>query len=141
MFKKSSARGGHSIDTLIGPQVVIRGEVAFTGGLYVEGRIQGNVVAQDGPGSVLTLAEHGVIEGEVRVPVVVLNGTLSGDVHAGERIELGPRAQVQGNVHYKVVEMNAGAVLTGRLIHQEQAPVTAALPSPEAMEAAAAATA
>jgi cytoskeletal protein CcmA (bactofilin family) len=121
MFKqqKPSARDGQVVDTLIGPQVVIRGDVEFSGGLYVEGRIVGKVVATGNERAVLMLAEQGSIEGEVRAPVVMIDGRLEGDVHASERVELAARARVQGNVHYRVVEMTAGAQLTGRLVHAD----------------------
>ncbi|MCL7715370.1 bactofilin family protein [Stenotrophomonas mori] len=129
MFKGKSSRDNQLVvDALIGPQVVIRGDVIFSGGLYVEGRIEGRVVAEEGANAVLTLAEQGHIEGEVRASMVVLSGRLDGDVHAGERVELTPTARVNGNVHYQVVEMGAGAQLNGRLVH---AATMAALPSPE----------
>jgi cytoskeletal protein CcmA (bactofilin family) len=96
----------------------------------VEGRIHGKVIAQEGASAAtLTLAEHGVIEGEIRAQVVVISGRLDGDVHATEKVELTPSARVNGNVHYQVVEMNAGAQLNGRLIHAS-APMQA-LPAPE----------
>ena len=118
MFKnKSTQRDGFAIDTLIGPEVVIRGDLEFSGGLYVEGRILGKVVAAEGKPASLLLAEQGTVEGEIRAPVVIINGTLVGDVHADERIELAQKARVEGNVHYSVVEMSAGAQLTGRLVH------------------------
>ncbi|WP_305805261.1 polymer-forming cytoskeletal protein [Stenotrophomonas sp. YIM B06876] len=127
MFGKKSGRDGHLVvDALIGPQVVIRGDVVFSGGLYVEGRILGKVIAEEGSNATLTLAEQGHIEGEVRAAVVVLSGRMEGDVHASERIELTPSARVAGNVHYQVVEMSAGAQLTGRLIH---AAAVASLPA------------
>jgi cytoskeletal protein CcmA (bactofilin family) len=120
MFKTKPIRPDvGAIDTLIGPQVTIRGDVVFSGGLYVEGHIQGKVIAEAGERAVLTLAEQGSIEGEVQVPVVVINGRMVGDVHALERIELATKARVQGNLHYKVVEMSAGAQLTGRLVHAD----------------------
>ena len=118
MFKnKPPFADGQAIDTLIGPQVTLHGDLVFSGGLYVEGRIHGRIVAEEGAKAVLILAEQGRIEGEVQAPIVVINGELHGDVHAGERVELAARARVLGNVHYKVVEMRAGATLTGRLIH------------------------
>lgn len=118
MFKnKSIHHDGQAIDTLIGPQVTLHGDLVFSGGLYVEGRIHGKVIAEEGAPAVLTLAEQGRIEGEIQVPVVVINGELQGDVYASERVELAAKARVLGNVHYKVVEMRAGATLTGRLIH------------------------
>ncbi|MET0809346.1 MAG: polymer-forming cytoskeletal protein [Pseudoxanthomonas sp.] len=116
MFKNKQY-DGQAIDTLVGPQVTLHGDLVFSGGLYVEGRIYGRVIAEDGKPAVLTLAEQGRIEGEVQVPVVVLNGELQGDIYASERVELAAKARVLGNVHYKVVEMRAGATLTGRLIH------------------------
>lgn len=119
--KKPSYRDGHAVDTLIGAQVVLRGDLVFSGGLYVEGRIHGRVIAEPGQDAVLTLAEQGSIEGQVEAPVVIINGQLHGDVHAAERVELAAKARVAGNVHYKVVEMSAGAVLTGRLIHVDAA--------------------
>ena len=123
MFKgsqtKPSSRDGQAVDTLIGPQVTIRGDIEFSGGLYVEGRIVGRVTAAEGTQAVLMLTEHGCIEGEVRAPVVMIDGRLEGDVHAAERIELAAKARVQGNVHYRMVEMHAGAQLTGRLVHAD----------------------
>ncbi len=118
MFKhKPTHLDGQAIDTLIGPQGTIHGDLVFSGGLYVEGRIHGKIIAEEGAKAILTLAEQGRIEGEVQAPIVVINGELHGEVHASERVELAARARVLGNVHYKVVEMRAGATLTGRLIH------------------------
>ncbi len=121
--KKKTARAVGSVETLIGSQVRIRGDLEFSGGLYVDGAIEGAVTAaSDASGAVLTLAEAGRIEGEVRAPVILLNGTLIGDVHASQRVELGPTARVEGNIYYTVVEMMAGATLTGRLIHSDGKP-------------------
>jgi len=142
MFKqqtKPSSRDGQAVDTLIGPQVVFRGDMEFSGGLYIEGRIVGSVTAIPGERAVLMLSEHGVIEGEVRAPVVMLDGRLEGDVHASERVELAAKARVQGNVHYRVVEMHAGAQVTGRLVHTEsavEAPVRENAPTLVAVNAA-----
>src|SRR3970282_2972321 len=97
LFKK---KNGHNdqIDTLIGTQVVIRGDLHFSGGLLIEGRVIGRVVADEGQKAVLTLSQHGCIEGEVRAPVVVINGRIDGDVHASERVELASQARGQGKV-------------------------------------------
>ena len=119
MDKKSARNGTNTVETLIGPRVVIRGDVQFSGGLYVEGKIIGKIIADEGSAAVLTVSEQGLIDGEVHAPVVVIAGTLHGDIHASERVELSPTAKVQGNVHYKVVEMAGGATLTGRLIHAD----------------------
>lgn len=126
MFKKDkkSTIAPGQVDTLIGPQVVIRGDFHFAGGLYVEGRIIGKVIASNGEPAQVTIAESGVVEGEVRAPAVIINGQLVGDAY-GEHVEMHPKARVNGNVNYKVIEMIAGSTLTGRLIHAENATAVA----------------
>ena len=123
------------VETLIGGQVTVRGDISFSGGLYIEGTVHGAVIAEDGPSvAVLTVSEKGSIHGEVRAPHVVMNGQLRGDVYASERIELGAHARIEGNVYYKVAEMAAGAMITGRMVHGETQPQKA-LPKPEAVKA------
>lgn len=122
------------IDTLIGQQTEVTGDIAFAGGLHVDGKIHGNVTAADDSGSVLTLSEHGTIEGEVKVPHIVLNGSVAGDVHAAERIELAARAQVTGNVYYNLIEMAMGAEVNGSLVHRSEAAAQPKLVSETAAE-------
>ena len=105
------------IETLIGNSIEVRGDLIFSGGLHVDGKIVGNVIAEDGSDSMLVLSDHGSIEGEVRVPFVVLNGEVIGDVYATERVELSGRAQVSGNVFYNLLEMAMGAEVNGSLVH------------------------
>jgi cytoskeletal protein CcmA (bactofilin family) len=120
---KSARNGGGGVETLIGPRVIIRGDVHFSGGLYIEGRIEGSVLADESdPNALVTLSERGSIEGEVRAPHVIVNGQLHGDIYSTQRIELAAAARVEGNVHYNSVEMVAGSMLTGRLIHQLSEP-------------------
>lgn len=120
MFKNKTARlSDGQVDTLIGPQVVIHGDLTFSGGLHIEGRVIGKVIAEDGQPAVLTVAKQGIVEGEIHAPTVVINGRLDGDVHASDRVEMAAGAQVRGDVHYATVEMAAGAVLMGRLVHAD----------------------
>ena len=105
------------IDSLIGRHTEISGDVRFSGGMHVDGTVKGNVAAEEDSRSVLTLSEHGTIEGEVRVPNIVLNGVVVGDVHAQERIELASNARVSGNVYYSLIEMAMGAEVNGNLVH------------------------
>lgn len=105
------------IETLIGNTIEVRGDLVFTGGLHVDGKVVGNVIAEEGSSSMLILSDHGSIEGEVRVPYVVLNGEVIGDVYATERVELSGKAQVNGNVYYNLLEMAMGAEVNGSLVH------------------------
>lgn len=120
LFGNAPAAGGAGgVDTLIGRQTEVLGDVRFSGGLHVDGKIKGNVAAVAGEKSAaLSVSESGVIEGDVNVPSIVLNGTVSGDVRAGERLTLAAKARVTGNVHYKVLQMEAGAMVNGQLLYQ-----------------------
>ena len=115
--KARAPRAGGSVDTLIGPKVVLRGDVQFAGGLYLEGQLIGRALAEAGAEATITVAARGRVEGELHAPVIVINGFVKGDVHAFERLELGPEARVEGNLHYAVIEMAAGAAVTGQLVH------------------------
>lgn len=111
--KRPSTRA--TIDTLIGQDTRLEGDVVFAGGLHVDGTIRGSVSAED-DNAVLTLSEGGKIEGDVRVPNVVLNGRIEGDVHAGH-VELAARSRIIGNLYYQMIEMAMGAEVNGSLIH------------------------
>jgi cytoskeletal protein CcmA (bactofilin family) len=115
--KNRGAKGTAKIESLIGQHTELRGDVEFSGGLHVDGTIKGNVIAAEEGRSVLSLSERGTIEGEVRVPNVVINGTVIGDVHALEHIELATQARVTGNVYYSLIEMAMGAEVNGSLVH------------------------
>lgn len=133
--KARPQRAGGSVDTLIGPQVVLRGDVQFAGGLYLEGQLIGRAVAEAGAEATITVAARGRVEGELHAPVIVINGHVKGDVHASARLELGPEARVEGHLHYAVIEMAAGAAVTGQLVHvaaATSASVTAAAGGPSA---------
>lgn len=135
--KARPARSVGGVDTLVGPQVVLRGELRFAGGLYLEGQLVGSASAEPGAAATVTVAPRGRVEGELRAPVVVINGSVKGDVHAAERLELGPQARVEGNLHYAVIEMSAGAAVTGRLVHVPAGAAATAPPdnAPEATPA------
>lgn len=114
---KTTAR----IETLIGQHTEIRGDVVFSGGLHVDGTVKGNVIAEGGGAeSVLSLSERGTIEGEVRVPNIMINGAVIGDVYADNHIELAPQARVKGNVYYSLIEMAMGAEVNGNLVHRSE---------------------
>jgi cytoskeletal protein CcmA (bactofilin family) len=104
------------IDTLLGKTANLNGDLEFSGGLHLDGRVNGNVRSSAEDGGALSVSESGFIEGRVEVTSIVMNGTVNGDLHARERLVLGGKARVNGNVHYGVIEMAPGAVITGKLI-------------------------
>lgn len=116
------------IDSLIGQQTEINGEIVFTGGLHIDGKIEGNITAEDNSGAVLTVSEQGIITGDIRVPNIILNGTVRGNVYAEEHIELALNARVMGNVYYNLIEMAMGAEVNGSLVHTTDMQNQPALP-------------
>ncbi len=109
------------ITTVIGSGTTIEGDVVFSGGLHVDGTIHGNVLAGEEERAALILSEQGTIEGDVKVPNIILNGTVAGDVFASERVELISNARVTGTLYYKLLEMAMGAEVNGQLVYSEQA--------------------
>lgn len=119
-----------TIHTLVGANSRVNGDVEFSGGFLVDGYIKGNVSSTDVQAATLNVSERGCVEGTVTVPNVVLNGTVKGDVKASERVELGPKARVIGNVQYKLIEMAIGAEVNGKLIHESDSNTSRQTASP-----------
>src|SRR3989337_132198 len=120
MFGNKSNKPQNSIDCLIGAGTVIEGNIAFVGGLRVDGHVRGNVLSADAKPGTLVLSERARIEGEIRVSHVVINGTVVGPVHAAEYVELQAKANVTGDVYYRTLEIQLGAVVQGRLVYQPE---------------------
>ena len=106
------------IDSLVGPNSEISGDIFFEGGCHINGTVKGSVNADPESNSRLTISQNGVVEGGVSAPSIVLFGIVRGDVVASERVELGPSARVIGNVYYNLIEMAIGAEINGKLVHQ-----------------------
>jgi cytoskeletal protein CcmA (bactofilin family) len=119
MFGKKHSKPQNRIDCLIGAGTVIEGDLTFDGGLRVDGRVHGNVQSAEGKPGTLVLSEAAQIEGEIRVSHVVINGTVVGPVHATDYVELQGKANVTGDVYYRTLEMQLGAVVQGRLVYQD----------------------
>jgi cytoskeletal protein CcmA (bactofilin family) len=107
------------IDTLVGISARIEGDLCFTGGLRIDGEVHGNVIASDSTENVLIISEHARVEGDVRCATLIVNGYIAGQVYAAELLELQPKGRIVGDVHYKMLEMHSGAMVTGSLTHQQ----------------------
>jgi cytoskeletal protein CcmA (bactofilin family) len=119
MFGNKVSKPQGRIDSLVGIGTVVEGDISFTGGLRVDGKVRGNVVSTGDQPSTLVLSEQARIEGEIRVSHAVINGTVVGPVHGSEYVELQSKANVTGDVHYRTLEIQLGAVVQGRLVHEQ----------------------
>lgn len=119
--RQNSSKAQSRIDSLIGAGTRIEGNVVFSGGLRVDGEIRGNVSVEKDAAGTLVISEHARVDGEISVSRLVVNGTIVGQVQATESLELQRCARVTGDVEYVALEMQQGAVVQGRLIHQANA--------------------
>jgi cytoskeletal protein CcmA (bactofilin family) len=117
MFSSKHSKPQNRIDSLVGAGTKINGNVHFSGGLRIDGEVTGNVVADPSKPSTLVLSEKARVEGEIKVTHLVVNGTVVGPVNVAEYLELQSKAKVTGDVHYKTLEIQLGAIVEGRLIH------------------------
>ena len=126
MWRKTGDRRKGSIETLIGKGTTVRGDLDFQGGLHVDGTVVGNLTAHGDGGTLLSISELGRVEGSIHAPQVVVNGQVRGDIHAAERLVLGAKARVEGDVHYHSIELELGAQVNGHLVPATQAQPAAA---------------
>lgn len=105
-----------TIDTLIGAKTDIKGDITFSGGLRIDGKVRGNVTVKGDINSTLVLSENAQIVGHVTAPHIISNGSIKGNVRCAERLELQPKADIAGDVYYKIIEMALGAVINGNLV-------------------------
>ncbi|GAA0210833.1 hypothetical protein GCM10009123_17750 [Kangiella japonica] len=113
---RRSKRKSDNVDTLIANGTSINGDMSFSGALFVDGEITGEVKGNIEKQSVLSIGVHGKIKGNISTPFAVIFGQVDGDVYVTEKIDLKPGAKINGDLYYKVIEMNAGAEVNGKMV-------------------------
>ena len=113
------SKSKNTIDSLIGVASRIEGDLHFKGGLRIDGQVNGNIIADASAPSMLVISEHAKVCGQIRVAHLVVNGEITGPVYSAELLELQPKARITGDVYYKALEMHGGAVVSGKLTHDQ----------------------
>jgi len=133
--KPPPQNAGNAVTSLIAQGTCISGDIRFTGSLFLDGRVDGQVIASE-PGALLTIGAQGLVRGNVCVPGAVIHGQLDGDIYAMERLEVAGSARIVGDLHYRSILVVAGAQINGRMNYQSaDGAVSEALPSePELAE-------
>lgn len=96
-------------DSVLGPNVCIKGDMTYEGSLRIEGKIEGKIVAQGR----LTVAAGAQVIGEIAAGEAIIEGMVQGNVTATDRVELAATAQVVGDVRAQVFAAARGAKLLG----------------------------
>jgi cytoskeletal protein CcmA (bactofilin family) len=120
------------IATLIAEGVEINGDIRVSGGIQIDGKINGSVISDD-KDAIIRVSHTGSIRGEIRAPNIILNGNVEGNVYCGTHLELSERAVVSGDLHYSVIEMLVGAQVNGKMIHDAGHTLTEDQPSSDAV--------
>jgi cytoskeletal protein CcmA (bactofilin family) len=106
--------------TLISRATKVVGDLYFTGELQLEGKVTGNIIAENEKDAKLVIADTGLVEGEIRAPVVIVNGKVLGNIYSSKHLELATKGNVVGTVHYHSIEMVKGAQVNGSMINTQQ---------------------
>jgi cytoskeletal protein CcmA (bactofilin family) len=114
MFGKKKLEAGI---TLIANNCELSGDIHFSDQLLVNGTVNGNIFAEAGSKALITVSEKGRVSGDIRVPNVVINGRVAGDIYADKHVELSAKAEIVGNVYYSLIEMVMGSRVDGSLVH------------------------
>lgn len=109
------------LSSLIAHNLQVVGDITFTGGLRIDGRVDGNVISKRGDKSLVVISEKGCVIGRVCAYDAVVNGTISGDLEVEHFLELQPDAKVSGNITYRRLQMECGATVEGRLLKVHEA--------------------
>ena len=117
MFGNKKKGASKQINSLIGKETEIAGDIDFCGGLLVDGNVTGNITAKNDEHATITISDNACITGKVQVPNIVINGKIEGNVYASNHVELAKNARVYGNVYYNLFEMEMGAEVNGNLVH------------------------
>ncbi len=106
----------------------VKGNVKFQGTLTVDGTISGHVRAPEGAGAVLVIGQHATVAGNIVSDSVVISGRVTGNVKAGERLEIFGTGVLIGDVETGAIMIQGGAEFQGRCQMIKQPPAQHASP-------------
>lgn len=109
--QQAQSGGKRGTFSVIGPDIVITGNVAATADLHVDGRIDGDVHCGN-----LVQGNDSRISGAVRAESARLAGTIEGSV-AVRQLTIERAARITGDVEYESIAIETGASIDGRLKH------------------------
>jgi len=117
VFKKKKKFG--AITTLIDRDISIKGDTTYSGGLRLDGKINGNLTVLGDMGGTLVMGEESIINGDVMIETGIINGAIKGNVKCLDYLELNSNAIITGNVEYNIIEIHAGAQINGNFLFKK----------------------
>ncbi len=111
MFRKdiSPAPEQDKVNTLIGVGTEIKGTVKATGGIRIDGRVDGEILHEGD----LVVGEEGVVEATIKTRNATIAGEVKGNVEASGRVEIVSTGKLYGDIIVTTLIINEGAVFDG----------------------------
>jgi cytoskeletal protein CcmA (bactofilin family) len=120
MFRRRGKRPRRSdLTAFIDEGSEMEGRYTFRGTVMLNGRFKGEISSED----TLIIGERGVVEADIRAGRVQVNGEITGNVRATERIDLKRTARMYGDVEAPVVVVEEGVVFEGHCRMAKSSPM------------------
>ena len=108
------------MDNLIGRTTISAG-ASFTGKISNARAVEVNgIVKADIDAEKITIGKNGSFEGKIKAGLVVVSGTYDGTMDAGS-VWATASARISGKIQYQTLQMDRGAALNCRVVHNWQA--------------------
>ncbi|MDE0451181.1 MAG: polymer-forming cytoskeletal protein [Gammaproteobacteria bacterium] len=114
--KKNRVDSRDNSTTLVASGTSVRGDIQFSGRLYISGAVTGSITTEKGAPATLVVDEDGRVEGDIQATHVIIAGRVDGNVIASERLEVAATARVSGDVSYRQLGVELGGLLNGKLL-------------------------
>lgn len=113
MARPSDPEREHRAGTAhIGKSVVIKGEISSSEDLYVDGEVRGAIELRD---HALTVGPNGKVNANVTAREIAVLGTLNGNVHASDKIEIRKTGSILGDLTTARIMIEDGAYFKGSI--------------------------
>ena len=101
---------------IIGADAKLVGQISNVKSIEIEGTVEADLAAEK-----LSIGASGKFTGQVKSDLVVIGGSYDGIMQAGS-IWATETAQIAGEIHYQSLQMDRGAALNCRVVHNWQEP-------------------
>ena len=117
----ANAPGNKKYDTSIDVSLKCNGDLKFTGKMYFDGKLKGNISSDKNKNNndALVVGPNAKIAGNLNAPEITIMGIVEGTIYSEGIIVLMPGSVVRGDIHYNDMDMRHGASVNGRFHHAD----------------------
>lgn len=116
MRKRAAEQTSTKMNSVIGTDMIVEGNIKAKEAIRVEGCVTGNVETE----GVLSISATGKVKGNVKGSGIVIGGVLEGDLVCGGKTEVISTGKMYGNMHTKSLIVDENAVFQGQCVMNEE---------------------